>query len=111
MRIPQELIEQIEKGNVVLFLGAGVSISAGLPGGNELAQELAERAELGDAAGRALPEIAQAYALKRGYQSLVDYVTRRIDDPQVFPGRVHELIATLPFEKVITTKGSHQTHP
>jgi hypothetical protein len=104
MQIPTELIEQIQKGNVVLFCGAGISMGpGGLPSGWQLTQELAERAELGDVSGMGLPEVAQAYELKLGYQSLVQYVISRIDDPKYSPLRTHELIAALPFNKVITT--------
>ena len=47
MQIPLELTEQLQKGNVVLFCGAGISTSPdGLPTGGQLAQELAERAGL-----------------------------------------------------------------
>jgi hypothetical protein len=104
MQIPTELIEQIQKGNVVLFCGAGISMgTGGLPSGWQLSQELAERAELGDVSGMALPEVAQAYELKLGYQSLIQYVINHIDDPKYLPLRTHQLIATLPFNKVITT--------
>jgi hypothetical protein len=104
MQIPLELIEQIQKGNVVLFCGAGISAGpGGLPSGGQLTRELAERADLGDVSGMGLPEVAQAYELKMGYQSLVQYVIKRIDDPKYSPLRTHHLIAALPFNKVITT--------
>jgi hypothetical protein len=104
MQIPTELIEQIQKGNVVLFCGAGISMGpGGLPSAWQLTQGLAERAELGDVGGMDLPEVAQAYELKLGYQSLVQYVINRIDDPKYSPLRPHQLIAALPFNKIITT--------
>ena len=77
MDIPQELLEQIGKGNVVLFCGAGISISeGGIPSGNQLARELAQRAGLGDVGTMSLPEVAQNYELKRGRQSLIAYHQR-----------------------------------
>jgi len=104
MQIPTELIEQTKKGNVVLFCGAGISMGpGGLPSGWQLTQELAERAGLEDVNGMGLPEVAQAYELELGHQSLIQYVISRIDDPKHSPLRTHELITALPFNKVITT--------
>lgn len=104
MNIPVELLEQFRKGNVVLFCGAGISVSeGGLPGGGQLAQELAHRAGLGDVSRMTLPEVAQAYELEMGHQSLIAYVTNRIDDPRYAPLRTHQLITSLPFKRIITT--------
>lgn len=104
MDIPQELLEQLSKGNVVLFCGAGISISDdGIPSGSQLARELAQRAALGDVGSMSLPEVAQAYELERGTQSLIAYVTERVDDPRYTPLRAHHLIAALLFKRIITT--------
>jgi hypothetical protein len=104
MIIPRELIEQLRKGNVVLVCGAGVSISeGGIPSGSQLARELSQRANLGDVGTMSLPEVAQAYELERGAQSLIAYVTERVDDPRYSPLRTHHLIAALPFKRIITT--------
>ena len=41
MKIYTELTEQVSKGNVVLFCGAGISISdGGIPSGSQLAVEV-----------------------------------------------------------------------
>ncbi len=104
MQIPTELSEQIQKGNVVLFCGAGISMGpGGLPSGWQLTQELAQRAGLEDVSGMGLPEVAQAYELELGHQSLIQYVINRIDDPKYSPLRTHQLITALPFNEVITT--------
>ena len=104
MNIPRELLEQLRKGNVVLFCGAGISMSeGGLPSGRQLARELAQRARLGDVGGMTLPEVAQAYELEMGHQSLIAYITSRTDDPRYVPLCTHHLIATLPFKQIITT--------
>ena len=67
MDIPQELLEQIGKGNVVLFCGVGISISeGGIPSGNQSGGESAERAGLGDVGTMSLPEVAQSYELGDG---------------------------------------------
>ncbi|MCP4542430.1 MAG: hypothetical protein GY832_35350 [Chloroflexi bacterium] len=104
MNIPLELTEQLQKGNVVLFCGAGISASkGGLPSGTQLAQELAHRASLGDMSGLPLPDVAQAYELERGHHSLISYLIDRIDSPAYVPLRSHHLIAALPFKRIITT--------
>jgi len=102
--VPYELREQLPKGNVVLFCGAGVSISeGGLPGAGQLAQELAQRAGLGDVSGSTLPDVAQDYELELEHHSLIAYLCERIDRPQYTPLRSHRLIAALPFKRIITT--------
>jgi hypothetical protein len=104
MDIPLELLEQLGKGNVVLFCGAGISISEdGIPSGSQLARELAQRAGLGDVGNVSFPEVAQSYELEMGTQSLIAYVTERVDDPRFIPLRMHHLIAALPFKRIITT--------
>ncbi len=102
--IPQELVEQMQRNNVILFAGAGISMGeGGLPSGHQLAQELAQRGDLGEVTCMSLPEVAQRYELKRGHQSLIEYISRTIDEPQYAPLRTHELIAALSFNKIITT--------
>lgn len=104
MNIPVELLEELHKGNVVLFCGAGISISdGGIPSSSQLARELAQRANLGDVGSMSLPEVAQAYELVMGTQSLIAYVTERVDDPRYSLLRAHRLIAALPFKRIITT--------
>jgi hypothetical protein len=102
--IPMEVIEQFRKGNIVLFCGAGISLSDnGLPSSALLAQELAQRAHLGDVSKLELPAVAQAYAAKKGMQNLIAYITDRVDHPHHKPLRTHELIAELPFKYIFTT--------
>jgi NAD-dependent SIR2 family protein deacetylase len=50
-----------------------------------------------------LPEVAQAYELEMGHQSLIAYVAGRIEDASHAPLRTHQLIAQLPFKRIITT--------
>lgn len=104
MDIPGELVEQLRKGNVILFCGAGISASeGGLPGGSQLTQELIDRAHLDELKGRPLPEVAQAYELRMGRHSLIAYLASRIEDSCYEPSPVHHLIAALPFKGIITT--------
>lgn len=104
MDLPHDLIEQLQKGNVVLFCGAGVSVSdGGIPSGGQLARELAIRAGLVDAQNLTLPDVAQAFELEIGHQSLIAFITERIEGAGRVPLRTHQLIATPPFKRIITT--------
>jgi hypothetical protein len=104
MSIPSGLIEQLKTGNVVLFCGAGISTSeGGIPGARQLAQKLAQRAELRDVGGMSLPEVAQVYETKMGHQSLIAFIAEQIEGAGQSPLSTHRLIASLPFKIIITT--------
>lgn len=104
LAIPLEFLEQLERGNIVLFCGAGISSSeGGLPSGWQLAKELAQRSAQGDINGLTLPDVAQAYELELGHQNLISYLADRIDNPRYAPLPTHQLIAALPFRSIITT--------
>ena len=92
MQIPIELIEQVAKGNCVLFAGAGISVGThgqrGLPSGGELAQELAERCGYAEPA-LSLPEVTQYYELVSGRNNLVTFIRDRLDDTGLTPLSAH----------------------
>jgi hypothetical protein len=77
----------------------------GLPTAAQLARELAERAGLAATGARPLPlpEAAERYRFKAGYQSLISYVAERIDQPRYEPLSIHRLIAALPVQQIMTT--------
>jgi len=50
-----------------------------------------------------LPEVAQGYVLEMGLHSLLQYITSRINTPQIQPLPAHHMIAELPFQRIITT--------
>ena len=52
LNIPDELLEERDKGNIVFLCGAGVSYPAGMPDFLELAKYVVE--ELGDTTRRAV---------------------------------------------------------
>ena len=64
---------------------------------------MADRAGLGDVGSMTLPEVAQAYELEMGHQSLIAFIAERIESAGHAPLRTHQLIATLPFKRIITT--------
>ncbi|WP_346619326.1 SIR2 family protein [Blastococcus montanus] len=101
-----QLGERARRGQLALFIGAGVSAAAGLPTWEQLVEELATRSGLdGDLrAGLArLPPLDSAALLARelGPEQLEAFVTERFG-----PGSyalAHALIADLPVQEFVTT--------
>jgi hypothetical protein len=98
--IPQELNEQMSKGNVVLFVGAGLSIGAGLPGWGALIRPLAERIGYTE---DDLLEAAQYYENRNGRHALISHLRDRLDTTGIEPTENHDLLARLPINIVFTT--------
>ena len=103
LTIPKNLVEQLCKGNCVLFVGAGISMGrGGLTGGGRLAQELAERCDYpGD--DLSLARVAQYYAVTIGKAELLHCVCQRIREARREPMETHKLIAVLPFNIIVST--------
>jgi hypothetical protein len=80
MEIPHELAEQLRRGNVVLFVGAGLSIGAGLPGWGALVRPLAERIGY---SGDDLLKAAQYYENRNGRHALITYLRDQLDTTAV----------------------------
>jgi len=94
------------RGDLVLFLGAGVGRSAGLPLWFELLRELADDAGLGAqrSALDKLNPLDQAQVIEGrmgGTRRLGDAVASRLRTP--YYGLIHALLAALPVEEAVTT--------
>lgn len=116
MQIPNELIEQIYRGNTVLFVGAGLSVGAGLPTWSQLMHYMIAWAEdRGVDLSGDKPELMQL--IKQGrylvvaeelrermgdqrFRTLMQTVFR--DDTKV-PSPVHTVLPEIPFAAVLTT--------
>ena len=98
--IPQELSEEMRDGNVVLFIGAGLSIGAGLPGWGALIRPLAER--IGYEGDDPL-KVAQYYENRAGRRALISYLRDRLDTIRIEPAENHDLLVRLPVNTVFTT--------
>src|SRR4051812_39888595 len=94
--IPEELLEQVERGNALLFVGERIVRTADrLVATDQLTAQLATRAGLDSATETAFPDAAQAYEDTTNRQALVqlvrDYFEGLGDEPQP----AHRLIARL----------------
>jgi hypothetical protein len=86
--IPTELLEQIERGNVLLFIGERIVRDCdGRPMIDGLTEQLAARCDTHIAADRSFPEVAQVYEAEKGRQALLqcmrDQLEERADQPHL----------------------------
>lgn len=102
--IPTELLEQLERGNVLLFIGKEIVRDAdGQVFIDKLASHLAERSQLIEAAMLSFPEIAQAYEDERGRNLLIQFLRDQFTTLGDKPQPTHNLIAKLTTCKILVT--------
>ncbi|NIQ79616.1 MAG: hypothetical protein GTN93_16325, partial [Anaerolineae bacterium] len=102
--IPEELLEQIERGNVLLFIGERIVRDAeGRVVLDQLTAQLAARCGIADTEDLAFPEAAQAYEDDRGRQALVQFLRDQLEMLGDEPQQVHRLIAGLTDCNVLIT--------
>ena len=100
--IPIELLEQFERGNVLLFVGEGINQGV-LPSAADLAQELAARCDYPPEEPLTLPRVAGYYELTRDRRGLVQFLRDRLERPGLPLQHAHELVARLRPPVVVTT--------
>jgi hypothetical protein len=77
--IPEELLEQIERGNMLLFIGERIARdAAGRAVLDQLTAQLAARCGL-EAETHTFPDAAQAYEDDKGRQSLVQFIRDQLE--------------------------------
>lgn len=101
--IPVELIDAVRSEDAVLFCGAGLSASQGLPTASSLAQSIAARMRDFDGNPRDLTQVATAYAALRGRHALISFVVESLTQQPWQPGPAHADFAGLPFHAYVTT--------
>lgn len=101
------LVAEASAGKLVLFLGAGASVGAGLPMWSALVDGLAREAGLGDEleALARLPLLDRARIIERHFEGkspgLRDSIARNLLISHA--SLVHHLVAALPVNEVVTT--------
>lgn len=105
LQIPIELLEQFERGNVLLFIGERITRDAdGHAVIDHLTTELAARCDdVDDADNVSFPEVAQAYQDTRGSQALVQFIRDQLAVDGDAPQTDHRLIAGLTDCDVLAT--------
>ena len=102
--IPVELLEQFERGNVLLFIGEQLlSDVAGRATIDELTAELVARTQIDHEEELDFPAIAQVYQDQQNRHALVQFVCERLEEPEHKPQPVHHLVAQLNVCRIIVT--------
>ncbi|HEY4574609.1 MAG TPA: SIR2 family protein, partial [Thermoanaerobaculia bacterium] len=99
--IPGELIDQFSRGNGSVFVGAGVSVGAGLPNWASLVKSLADDIE--DCPDCSFLDIAQYYAIVRSRMTLVEHLRRALGIPKDFSTETYETLLDLQIRHFFTT--------
>jgi cold shock CspA family protein len=105
--IPSSLIEQIESGNVVLFLGAGASYGASLPNsrkiplGNALKDELSDKFLNGNFKDETLDFIAQLAISESTLSEVQNFISGLFNG--ITPANFHKLIPLFKWRALIST--------
>lgn len=100
-QLPSFLVDELKKGNGVLFIGAGLSIGAELPSWKQLIEPLVD--EIGCPKDNLL-KIPQYYVQHHGSRvPLYQYLKRKIKVPDATPTENHRLLVQLPVGVIFTT--------
>ena len=94
-------------GNAAAFVGAGMSVGAGLPGWYAMIRDLSQRVgyELPPAqwaSSEVLIDAAQYYVNREGLHSLIAFLKDRLDTTGRNPTAAHRALASLPLSTVFT---------
>jgi hypothetical protein len=106
-QIPQELLDDIKRGDCVPIVGAGLSLNAVLPTAckmplwNDLGVEIAKRLNK-TFSGDAMSELSE-YCAKCSKFELIRLLRECLHIRTAKPGPVHTEFARLPFPEVLTT--------
>lgn len=103
--IPEELLEQVERGNVLLFMGELLVRDAdGQVTVDRLTHQLAARCGIPDREILSFPEVAQLYQDEKGRHALIQFLRNQLEAIGNEPQHVHSLVAGLcSFSVLIST--------
>ena len=109
-RIPGALIKAVQERRVILFAGAGLSMSVGLPSWQQFIDHLAEQLGLDPATfsdpATSYHALAEYYRIREGsIGPLRSWLDRnwKVSTEKVRNSKIHELVVTLDFPIIYTT--------
>lgn len=99
----RQLIERFASGNGTIFVGAGISMQSQLPSWAELMQPL--KRELGNQIPQSANylDIAELYEAAHSRSDLIRYLKTELGHDRYRLSRTHELIVSLPVQRIYTT--------
>jgi tetratricopeptide (TPR) repeat protein len=100
-----QLISQFAKGNGSVFVGAGLSIGAGLPSWEKLVGPLCQQVNC--PASTNYLDIAQYYVNVHDEITLIEHVRRELSKPSIGPTGAHRELIKLPVQRIFTTNLDH----
>lgn len=107
IKVPDELVAQLVRGEVILFIGEQLAIAneseRGFPSLATMVSELKARCDYPDEDPQSFPIVAGYYDLVKGPNALVQYIIDCFDDPTLPPNKAHRLAASLPCSLIVTT--------
>jgi hypothetical protein len=107
MTAPQPLVDDIEAGKCLPFIGAGFSLNAKLPAGREmpawtgLTAKLAQLSNISADLGG--PAAASRFERLFGRVQLIEAIRKALHTDYAEPGESHLALAELPFDTIYTT--------
>lgn len=101
--IDRQLIERFASGNGTVFVGAGISMRSKLPSWAQLIEPLRE--ELGTSVSPSAShfDVAEQYEAAHGRSAMVRYLKRATGDVRYQASHAHDLIVSLPVQRIYTT--------
>lgn len=101
--IDRQLIERFASGNGTVFVGAGISMRSKLPSWAQLIEPLRE--ELGALVSPSAShlDVAEQYEAAHGRSAMVRYLKRATGDVRYQASHAHDLIVSLPVQRIYTT--------
>jgi len=107
VKAPKPLIEDIEAGKCVPFIGAGFSINGIVRGGGTMPDWAGLTTNLAGTVGASRdiggPAIASAFEKSYGRVQLIEAIRTALHIDRVEPGDAHKALIQLPFDTIYTT--------
>lgn len=101
--IDRQLVERFASGNGTVFVGAGISMRSKLPSWATLIEPLREELGTRISPSASHLDVAELYETSYGRSELVRYLKRELGDVRYQSNRTHDLIVSLPVQRIYTT--------